>query len=70
VVISDNSFSPASLVVLPRWIALLDELFRIGLALGGRFHVAVDQDHRNAGLRRHIGNACAHEACANHADLA
>jgi GNAT superfamily N-acetyltransferase len=50
--------------------SLLDELLGIGLALGGGFHVAVDQHHRNAGLGRHIGNACAHEAGADNADLA
>jgi hypothetical protein len=50
--------------------ALLDQILGIGLALGGGFHVTVDQHHRNAGLGRHIGDACAHEAGADNADLA
>jgi hypothetical protein len=35
------------------------------LALGGGFHVAVEQHDRNAGLRGHIGDARAHEAGAD-----
>ncbi len=41
----------------------------MGLALVGRFLIAVDQHDRNTGLRRHIGNACTHEARADDADL-
>ena len=42
---------------------------RIGLALVGRLLVAVDQHHLDAGLRRHVGDAGAHQAGAEHADL-
>ncbi len=39
------------------------------LALVGRLLIAVDQHHRNACLGGHIGNASAHEASADDADL-
>ena len=42
---------------------------RIGLALVGRLLVAVDQHHVDAGLRRDVGDAGAHQAGAEHADL-
>ena len=42
---------------------------RIGLALVGRLLIAVDQHHVHAGLRRHVGDAGAHQAGAEHADL-
>ena len=46
-----------------------DDLVRIGLALVGRFLVAVDQHDLEPGVGRDIGDAGAHEAGAEHADL-
>ena len=48
---------------------ILDQTFADGLALGGRFHVAVDQGDRNAGGGRDIGDRGAHEAGADDADM-
>ncbi len=42
---------------------------RIGLAFVGRLLIAVDQHHVDAGLRGHVGDARAHQARADHADL-
>ena len=47
-----------------------DELVRIGLALVGRFLVAVDQHDIESGVRRNVGDAGAHQTRAEHADLA
>ena len=47
-----------------------DELVRMRLALLGRFLVTIDQHHVDAGLRRDIRDAGAHQAGAEHADLA
>ena len=47
-----------------------DQLLRMRLALVGRFLVAVDQHDFEPGARRDIGDARAHEAGADHADLA
>ena len=41
----------------------------MGLALVGGLLVAIDQHDLDAGLRRDIGDAGAHEARAEHADL-
>ena len=46
-----------------------DQLVRIGLALVGGLLVAVDQHDLEAGLRGDIGDAGAHEAGADDADL-
>ncbi len=46
-----------------------DQIVRMRLALFGRRHVTVEQHHRNAGLRRHVGDARAHEARAENGDL-
>ena len=45
------------------------ELVRMGLALLGGFHALVDEHHLQPGVRRHIGDARAHEAGPKHADL-
>ena len=42
---------------------------RMHLALRGGFRVAIDQHDIEAGERTHIGDAAAHEAGAEHADL-
>ena len=47
-----------------------DQALGIRLALVGRRLVAVDQHDRDAGFGGHIGDAGAHEAGAQHADLA
>ena len=46
-----------------------DELVAMRLAGVGRLLVAVDQDDRHPGLRCDVGDARAHEAGADHADL-
>ena len=46
-----------------------DDLVGIGLALVGRFLIAVDQHDVESGVGRDIGDARAHEARAEHADL-
>ncbi len=46
-----------------------DQAFGMRLALVGRRLVAVDQHDRDAGLGGHVGDAGAHEAGAQHADL-
>ncbi len=47
----------------------LDQLFGMGLALVAGRLVAIDEDDRNARLGRDIGDARAHEAGADDADL-
>ena len=68
-VISDSSLS----LLLRLGAALLDlirdQAVGMRLALFGGRHVAVEQHDRNAGLGRDIGDAGAHEAGAEHADL-
>ena len=49
---------------------IADELLRMGLALVGRFLVAVDQHDVEPGAGADIGDAGAHEAGAEDADLA
>ncbi len=46
-----------------------DQLLRVRLSLVGRFLVAIDEDHVDTGLCADIGDASAHEAGSEHADL-
>ena len=65
-----SSASRSADLARPLAIWSLISLVRIGLALVGRFLIAIDQHDVEAGARADIGDARAHEAGAEHADLA
>jgi hypothetical protein len=49
---------------------LVEQALRVGLALLGGLQRGVQQHHLDAGLRRHVGDARAHHAGAQDAELA
>ena len=59
----------SAVLARPLAISAADHLVGIGLALVGRFLVAVDQHDVDPGVGRDIGDARAHQAGAEHADL-